>query len=141
MAVIWLLRFWKPIAVLALVAVAYGSGRLHQYRSDLKDQAEAKLTESESARLRERAAQVTAQRIDDEKDAKNRDRVDRLAAELERVRRRADRLPEAARAACAGATGAELAAPDGGFLARYGAFARSLQLELDACQQREAVNQ
>jgi hypothetical protein len=129
------------LAVLALLAGSYGTGRWHQYRSDLKDQAEAKFTESESARLRERAAQVSAQRIADEKEAANRDRVGRLAAELERMRKRADRLPEASRAACAGATGAELAAPDGGFLARYGAYARSIQLELEACQQREAVSQ
>lgn len=138
-AVTLLFNPWAWLAAIALLAGSYGSGRWHQYRSDLKAQAEAKLTESESARLRERAAQVNTQRITDAKETANRDRVARLAAELERMRKRPDRLPEPARAACAGSTGAELAAPDGGFLARYGAYARSIQLELEACQQREAV--
>lgn len=38
-----------------------------------------------------------------------------------------------------GATGPELARPDAEFLARYAAVARRFQLELGACQAREAV--
>lgn len=62
-----------------------------------------------------------------------------LAQLRKRPERRAD-VPGVPIASCAGSTGAELARPDGEFLGRYAAFARSIQLELGACQAREAVN-
>jgi hypothetical protein len=64
----------------------------------------------------------------------NRDR----ARALERiVRDRPPRLPEPARAACAGASGAELSSPDSGFLIREAARADDAVAALRACEARE----
>lgn len=57
-----------------------------------------------------------------------------LDAALERLRNRPERLPEAARGSCAGATGAELAGRDAAFLAGYAADAARLQVAFDACK-------
>lgn len=60
------------------------------------------------------------------------------ARSLERiVRDRPARLPEPARAACAGASGAELSQPDAGFLVGEAARADELAIALRACQARE----
>jgi len=61
---------------------------------------------------------------------------------LDELRKRAPRradLPDYPRAACAGATGAELSGPDGGFLAREAARADGLRVALGECQAREAA--
>lgn len=129
-----LLNPWVWLAALAMLAGSYGTGRFHQYRSDLKDQAEAKFTESESARLRERAAQVTAQRISDEKEA----RLRRVARErdvaLAGLRNRPGRLPEPARASCNGGTGAQLSRDDAEFLVRFASERDEVAAQLSACQ-------
>lgn len=135
-----LLNPYAWLVTLALLTSSYAGGRWHQYRHDLKAQAEAKFTESENARLRERSLQASHQRIADEKEAANRKRVARLTFELERLRNRPDRLPEASRPACSGATGAELSGRDAAFLVRLASRADELREALDACQKREAVN-
>jgi hypothetical protein len=62
------------------------------------------------------------------------DRINgRLADALERLRQRPERMPAPARAACEGATGAELSGPDGGFLEREAARADSLRTALAEC--------
>jgi hypothetical protein len=58
---------------------------------------------------------------------------DRLADALERLRKRPERMPDQARAACQGATGAELSGPDAGFLEREAARADELRSALTAC--------
>lgn len=128
---------WTWLVAIALLASSYAGGRWHQYRHDIKAQAEAKFTESETARLRERAAQVTAQRIADEETAAHRRIVGRLTADLASLRNRPDRLPEASRSACSGATGAELSRRDAEFLTGLAARADDLRAALDACQKRE----
>lgn len=64
--------------------------------------------------------------------------IARIAAERDRLLRqlrdRPDRMPEAAAAACKGATGAELSGPDAGFLAGYAAEAARVAAELAECQ-------
>ena len=57
----------------------------------------------------------------------------RLADALERLRKRPERLPEPARGACQGATGAELSGPDGGFLERLAARADEQRSALAEC--------
>lgn len=57
----------------------------------------------------------------------------RLADALERLRQRPDRMPEPAREACKGGSGAELSGPDAGFLERYAARADELRASLKAC--------
>ena len=57
-----------------------------------------------------------------------------LADALERLRERPERLPEPARAACHGGTGAELSGEDAGFLEREAARADELRSALNACK-------
>ena len=57
----------------------------------------------------------------------------RLADALERLRKRPERLPDPARAACEGGTGAELSGPDAGFLEREAARADELRAAVSAC--------
>ena len=63
--------------------------------------------------------------------------VDRVVAERDRalgeLRKRPERLPEAARAAAAGATGAELSRPDAGFLVGEAARANEHRAALAEC--------
>jgi hypothetical protein len=65
--------------------------------------------------------------------------ADGLRADLERMRRRPERpanaagMPDADRAACAGASGAELSRPDAEFLVREAARADDLRAGLLAC--------
>lgn len=141
-----LLNPWAWLAALGLLAGSYGTGRWHQYRSDLKDQAEAKFTESESARLRERAAQVTAQRIADEKEAALRNLASQHVAALASLRNRAPgRMPAAASPACNGASPASLAAPDASVAIGFAVEFDQLREDYAACvghlKKREAVTQ
>lgn len=57
----------------------------------------------------------------------------RLSDALERLRKRPERMPDQARAACEGATGSELSRPDAGFLEREAARADELRSALTAC--------
>lgn len=57
----------------------------------------------------------------------------RLADALERLRNRPERMPESARSACEGGTGAELSGQDAGFLEREAARADQLRADLEAC--------
>ena len=57
----------------------------------------------------------------------------RLADALVRLRKRPERMPEPARQACEGATGAELAAGDAEFLSRYAARAAEQEAALTEC--------
>jgi hypothetical protein len=135
------IKSYVMAGALALAAAGWTAAGVQTYRirGIELDAAEKRATDMESARLKERAQQIDTSRIRDEKD----DQIRQVAAERDRfaseLRKRADRLPETSRASCAGATGAELANPDARFLEGYGAFARSLQVELHACQKREAI--
>jgi hypothetical protein len=129
----WLI---KPLIYLGMAAALYGAGRFHQYRSDLKDQAEAKLTESESARLRERAAQVTHQRIADEKEAATRRlAADHVAALASLRNRPPSRLPAAASPACNGASPASLATEDAAVAVGFAVEFDQLREDYAACLQ------
>ncbi len=130
---------WAWLVAIAMLAGSYGSGRWHQYRSDIKAQAEARFAESENARLRERAAQVNAQRNSDAEKAKYRLVAGERDALLVSVRNRPSRVSEPAGPSCTGATGAQLYRDDAEFLVREAARADELRASLDACQQREAV--
>jgi len=57
----------------------------------------------------------------------------KLSDALERLRKRPERRPEPARAACEGGTGAELSGPDAGFLEREAARADELRAAVSAC--------
>jgi hypothetical protein len=130
----------RILIVLALLVMTFsiGWGSAIKYRNG--QDAKAALEASETARETERLVQRSLTRITDAKDKELRAVGDRLADALERLRNRPARLPEAARAACEGATGAQLSGPDSDFLAREAARADRLRAELGACQDREWSN-
>jgi ABC-type transporter Mla subunit MlaD len=127
-------RILAHLAALALAAA--GGWFAAMSHRDGKEAIEAAAA-SEANRETERLMAKSRTRIDDEHNQSLRAVNDRLADALERLRDRPDRLPEAARAACQGATGRELSGPDAAVLERYAADARRLQLALGACQDRE----
>lgn len=130
-------RFW--LAAILVVAGAYGVGRWHQHKADAASIAADALTQSETARLRERAAQANHQRIQDGKDAKLRAAASDRNGLLRELRDRPDRLPDEARAACPGTSGRELSRGDAEVLVGIAERAERYRILLDACQQREAV--
>lgn len=120
-------------AALALAGGGYLKGRHDEHASHL----EQLLHDTNEARRIEQRAAANRQEADDAKDAELRRVRDRLGAALDELRHRPERLPEPARATCAGATGAELSGPDAAFLEREAARADDLRAELGACQTRE----
>lgn len=124
-------------AALIALSVGFGSGwTVNGWR--IREAANAaKLASSEAARDDERLMNTARTRIDDARNQDLRAVGDRLADALERLRNRPARMPEAARAACTGSTGAELSGPDAAVLERLAARADQLRAELGACQDRE----
>ena len=125
------------LAIAIACGLSYGAGRWQQWRADEKENAAAAFDASEQAREVERLASKTRQGIEDAKNAEIRKVRARLDDALERLRNRPDRLPEASRPACEGATGAELSGRDAAFLERLAARAEAIRAELKACQDRE----
>jgi hypothetical protein len=125
-------RVW--LVALALLAGAYGTGRWQQWRSDEKAQVAVILKATQAARDREAAWQSDAQTITEVHDEELR----RIAAQHDRdlagLRNRAARLPEAARASCAGATGAELSSRDAADLVGLATRADAVRADLEACR-------
>ncbi len=97
----------------------------------------ATIDRERQTRETERELQRFNQGAQNAKDAEYRRIAARLSAALHELRSRPERLPEAARAACEGSSGKELAAGDAGFLSGYSADAARLQADYDACSDRE----
>lgn len=140
---IWLLRLLPYIVGLGAVAFAHNWAWQDGY--DARD-TEAQVERVEHVRRaieQEREVRAIEQEMQNETNATLRRQADdlaaintRLAADLERLQLRPDRaddLPEAPRADCAGATGAELSGPDAAFLTREAARADRLRAALRAC--------
>ena len=127
-------RLWLAAGLLAALVAAYGAGRWQQWQAGEQAHTAALLAATEAARRTEHQMQEKADAARTQAEAARR----RLAADLERardeLRERAARLPEAARPACVGATGAELSQRDADFLVRQAARADELRAHLDACQ-------
>lgn len=133
---VWL----NPAALLMALAagvLGYGTGRVHQWDLD-----------EDAAKLAQAQAALDAKTKEGELKDEHREIADKLKAELAaatargdtlaaELRKRPGRLPPASRPACQGATGAELSAADGEFLARYAARAAEAVAELRACEDRE----
>jgi hypothetical protein len=119
----------KLLALIAGVLLGFAGGwRVHAWKdaADLRDQV---------ARAEQRATATARQTF---RNQENRDAEDlavhaRLADALERLRKRPDRMPAAATAACEGGTGAQLSGPDAGFLEREAARADLLRSALREC--------
>jgi hypothetical protein len=123
----------KAIAWLIFAAALFGAGfglgtRLKQAEWDADVLARESTARKVEASWAAQIAQARSTR-DDEIDRIN----GRLADALERLRKRPERMPEASRATCQGATGAELSGPDGGFLEREAARADDLRAALAEC--------
>lgn len=130
---------WALLAVAVAIAAAAAGGYVKGRADESAARLELQLEQSEDMRRLEQARTRMAQGIEDAKNRDLRRTAVRLADALERLSNRPDRLPEPARPACAGATGAELARPDAAFLERYAAIARGFQVRLAACEAREVV--
>lgn len=138
---------WRAVGAAVLLAGTFAAGwtvndwRLgRQIEAEHAAAAQQQAAQQAEARRFEQQRAAKVQEIQDAKDAALRLNGARLADALERLRQRAERpadMPEAGRASCSGATGAELSGADAAFLVREAARADSLRNELDACQQRE----
>jgi hypothetical protein len=125
------------LVALALMLSSYAGGRWQQYQSDRKDQVAAVLKETVKARETEQNLHDDYGVLNDLKDQEIRRIAAARDAAVAGLRNRPERLPDTAKAACNGATGAELSRPDGEFLTRLAADADELRSEYAACQARE----
>lgn len=129
------MSIYARLAAYALLVVAiFGGGyslgtRLKQGQWDAATLAQE---QADKAKAEAWNADITTQRgkHDEELRAINA----RLADALERLRKRSERMPEPARTACQGATGAELSGPDAGVLVRLANRADELRAALGQCQ-------
>lgn len=123
----------KALLALILLALAAAGG----YRVGVKlkqgEWDKAEIARKDAAEESRRLNQQAATKLKEKRDAEVRTINDRLADALERLRERPERLAEPARAACEGATGAELSGPDAGFLEREAARADELRSALGEC--------
>ena len=114
--------------------LAIGAGGTYKYLKG--QQARALLVQSESARETERLIFKGVQYAQNDRNRKETEltaAVDRATA---RLRDRKDRLPEPARAACQGSTGAELSRPDAEAFTQLGRDAEKVRLDLVLCEDR-----
>ena len=119
---------------LALAAVGVQTFRLKSLQAST---AQALADAATAARNQEQVWQTNVSRIRDEKDAEIKRVTAARDAALTSLRNRRPRLPEAARPACQGSTGAELSGGDAEFLVRLAGRADELRAELAACYKRE----
>ena len=127
---------WGLAALLALAVAAAGiqTIRLKALQASTANALAEAVTD---ARTQESLWQTTLSKVRDEKDAELRTVAAARDAALASVRNRRARLPEAARAACEGATGRELSDRDAEVALRIAARADELRAELAACYRRE----
>lgn len=128
-------RFWTGALVAVLVAFGLGWGGAWLYsRGELRAvRAEVQAEMLRAASVKEGQLRDDFKKIDEARN-ENFARIDAaLQRVLDGVRKRPERLPDAARPACQGATGAELSAADAEFLAREAARADRAAAERDAC--------
>lgn len=120
----------------ALIAVAALGGSYFKGRSDANGAWEAKAAESQIEAMKTEAEWTGAlDRVRKQHEEEKSLVQSRLNIALNGLRDRpAVRLPEAARAACAGATGAELSRPDAIVLTRLAARADTIRADLEACR-------
>jgi len=123
-------RLALPVIAVGLAwVVGFSMGDSSRHR---KQQAEI-LVQTEAARETERIKAKATLKAQQERYEALLAISARLSRDLERLRNRPDRLPEAARPAAKGATGAELSRPDAEFLARESARADRLRAALQEC--------
>lgn len=134
---VWVRIVGALLLMAALLGVGFEGGRrwvLADWNADKAERAEKEKAQLEADREASRRAAVAQRVKDNAYEAEIRSIGDRLADALERVRDRPDRLPESAREACTGATGAQLSAGDAAFLGRLAARADALRAALARCQ-------
>lgn len=118
---------------LAALAVSFACGMAtNGYIRDAEGNAELLKAQQAAVKVKEAWNQDIARQKQEQANETRRLIADRDAA-LERMRKRSSRLPEPARQACEGATGAQLSEPDGSFLVRESARADELREALRQC--------
>jgi hypothetical protein len=133
----WVKAAAAGIGATLLVAAGFFAGThwvSAQWDREKAQRAEALATKTSQA-MEDSRRMAVAQRVKDNAyELQIRRTGARLADALERLRDRPERLPEPARAACAGATGAQLSGRDAAFLERFAARANELRAALARCQ-------
>lgn len=120
-------------ALLALVAAfCAGMKTMAHLRDSQANEALVK-AQQEAAEVKDQWAQSIARNAQEHANEVAKISADRDAA-LERLRQRPQRMPQPARAACQGATGAELSGQDSEFLTRLGAEADEVRSRLAECE-------
>jgi len=134
MPMLFLTRLLPGMVLVALIAGLYYLGYTHG-GSSVEANWQAKLVAQENEALKQQAImEVKTNEIRDQLQADKRSISGKLAAATFELRNRAEtRLPDASRAACAGATGAELSKSDATVLVGIGADADGTVGNLKAC--------
>lgn len=136
-AIVALRPFWSILwpCLLVLAGYVYGGHEANE-RHELTS-----LRLQQASHLREQEVSRDLLTLREIKDGEILAVNERLSAARQRLRERPDRLPEPARAACAGATGRELSGQDATLLVELAADADRLRAALGQCQGWiEAVN-
>ena len=137
---------WRLVGILALIAGVWFHGWNTRDKRAIRENLQVELDARDAAdkaevHIREKADE-TIKKLTTEKAGI----AARLDATVARLRDNgAPRLPEAARTACIGATGAELSGPDGSVLAEIAARANRFRADLATCEKlynnaRKALN-
>jgi hypothetical protein len=127
------MNFYVVIAVVVGLAISHGTAYLKgandkdgEYQLAIKDE---QIAAFEIAAVNQEKANERANRLEESR----RGIQSRLDVALERLRHRPDRMPDAARPNCQGATGVELSRPDAEFLEREAARADRIRAALGTC--------
>ena len=126
--------WWAYLFAGLLAWGATGHWEATHYKKELAALQASERSARDAAELTAKAAAEDARVAKEKRNAQDKNNASQLAAALQRLRDRPDRLPAAATPACSGGTGAALSRPDAEFLTGFAARAGSLQSALDECQ-------
>lgn len=126
--------WWIYLLILSLVWGGAGRLEASHYKKELAALQSSERNAREDAERTAKKAAEDAKLAKEKRDVQDKDNATRLAAALQRVRDRPDRLPGAASTTCSGGTGSTLSRPDAEFLTGLAARADRLQSALGECQ-------
>jgi hypothetical protein len=126
-------RLQELLIDVGLCAVVAGAGYWYGVKSTEKEWEDKVKQEQLRAEATTKEIKDEYSRFREDKEQEVKIIASRLDTALVGLRDRANRLPDAARAGCSGATGRELAGPDAGFLAGEAARTAIVEAALEQC--------